>query len=45
MDDATKARVAGLLTCPLGQLSVGDAIWLAMTLEGLDDDELAALIP
>lgn len=44
MDEATRARVEALLRCPIGQLNVGDALWLAFTLIPLGDDEMGALI-
>lgn len=43
MDDTTKAQVAGLLDTKLTDLTVREAVVLAVALEGATDDELAAL--
>lgn len=44
MDEATRERVRELLGKPLGELTVGEAIFLGLTLDQAGDDELAELV-
>lgn len=44
MDEATKARLRALMTCPVGQLNLGDAVWAMLVLEDAPDEDLHDLV-